>query len=74
MPAEVDLLQGNPEKANRVLGWKPNVTFRELARLMTDADLKLAEQERRSRPTRIALITVLGVIALALLLVAQRFL
>ncbi len=33
-----------------------------------------AEQERRSRPTRIALIAVLGVIAVALLLVAQRFL
>ena len=32
-----------------------------------------AEQERRSRPTRVALIAVLGVIALALILVLQRF-
>ena len=32
-----------------------------------------AEQERRSRPTRVALIVVLGVIALALILVLQRF-
>jgi GDPmannose 4,6-dehydratase len=46
-PAEVDLLQGNPEKAKRVLGWQPTITFRELARLMTDADLKLAEMEYR---------------------------
>jgi GDPmannose 4,6-dehydratase len=46
-PAEVDLLQGNPEKAKRVLGWQPTVTFRDLARMMTAADLKLAEHERR---------------------------
>jgi len=44
-PAEVDLLLGNPEKARRVLGWTPTVTFQDLARLMTDADLKLAEKE-----------------------------
>lgn len=46
-PAEVDLLQGNPEKAKRVLGWQPTVTFRDLARMMTDADLNLAELERK---------------------------
>jgi ubiquinone biosynthesis protein len=44
-------------------------------RLHPDTALQIAaEQERRSRPTRIALIAVLGVIAVALLLVAQRFL
>lgn len=48
-PAEVDLLLGNPAKASRVLGWRPQVTFQELARLMTDADLHLAEQERRQK-------------------------
>jgi ubiquinone biosynthesis protein len=32
-----------------------------------------AEQERRSRPTRMALIAVLGVIALVLVLVLRRF-
>ncbi|MDB5385591.1 MAG: GDP-mannose 4,6-dehydratase, partial [Planctomycetaceae bacterium] len=42
-PAEVDLLQGDPEKAKRILGWVPTITFRELARMMTEADLKLAE-------------------------------
>lgn len=38
-PAEVDLLIGNPEKAGRILGWEPNVTFEDLTRMMVDADL-----------------------------------
>jgi GDPmannose 4,6-dehydratase len=46
-PAEVDLLLGNPAKARRVLNWEPKVGFRELARMMTDADLQLARQEKR---------------------------
>ena len=44
-PSEVDLLRGDASKARRALGWTPKVTFRELARLMVDADLKLAERE-----------------------------
>ena len=43
-------------------------------RLHPDTAIQIAaEQERRSRPTRVALIVVLGVIALALILVLQRF-
>ena len=38
-PSEVDLLLGDPSKAKRVLGWEPKVTFRELVRMMVDADL-----------------------------------
>jgi len=45
-PAEVDLLLGDPTKANKQLGWKPKVTFKELAKMMTDADWKLAKQEK----------------------------
>jgi GDPmannose 4,6-dehydratase len=46
-PAEVDLLQGDAGKAQRVLGWKPKMDFATLVRTMTDADLALvAEQER----------------------------
>jgi GDPmannose 4,6-dehydratase len=45
-PAEVDCLQGDPSKAKKILGWQPKVTFRELAKLMTDADMKLAESEK----------------------------
>jgi len=39
-PAEVDLLISNPAKAEKVLGWKPKVTFKKLAEMMVDADLK----------------------------------
>ena len=45
-PAEVDLLQGDAGKAQRVLGWKPQVTFKELAKLMTESDWELARRER----------------------------
>ena len=39
-PAEVDLLLGDPSKAQRVLGWQRKVSFRELVKIMIDADLK----------------------------------
>jgi GDPmannose 4,6-dehydratase len=39
-PAEVDALLGDPSKARSVLGWTPRVTFKELVRLMVDADLE----------------------------------
>jgi GDPmannose 4,6-dehydratase len=38
-PAEVDKLLGDASKARRVLGWKPEVSFRELIEMMVDADL-----------------------------------
>jgi GDPmannose 4,6-dehydratase len=41
-PAEVDLLLGDASKARRELGWAPKVTFKELARLMVEADLESA--------------------------------
>ena len=54
-PTEVDLLLGDPSKARRVLGWEPRVSFEELARLMVDNDLKLAEQELAKQPAGAAL-------------------
>ena len=39
-PAEVDLLIGNPAKAKEKLKWEPNVRFKDLVRIMVDADLK----------------------------------
>jgi len=45
-PAEVDVLLGDPTKAKRILKWRPRVTFRELARMMTDADMELARHEK----------------------------
>jgi GDPmannose 4,6-dehydratase len=38
-PAEVDLLQADPSKARRELGWTPKVAFSELVGMMVDADL-----------------------------------
>jgi GDPmannose 4,6-dehydratase len=38
-PAEVELLVADASKAKRVLGWEPKVHFRELVRMMVDADL-----------------------------------
>ncbi len=40
-PAEVDLLLGNPAKAERLIGWKRKVSFRELVKIMVQADLKI---------------------------------
>ena len=45
-PTEIDMLQGDASKAKKVLKWKPKVTFKELAKMMTDADMKLAEHEK----------------------------
>jgi GDPmannose 4,6-dehydratase len=41
-PTEVDFLQADASKARRVLGWSPKVTFRELVRIMVDADMQSA--------------------------------
>jgi GDPmannose 4,6-dehydratase len=38
-PAEVDLLVGEASNADRILGWEPAVDFRQLIRIMIDADL-----------------------------------
>jgi GDPmannose 4,6-dehydratase len=39
-PAEVDLLVGDCSKAARVLGWRPEVDFAGLVRMMVEADLE----------------------------------
>ena len=39
-PPETAQLVGNPAKAHRVLGWKREVSFRDLVRSMVDADLE----------------------------------
>ncbi|GAB2946485.1 GDP-mannose 4,6-dehydratase [Streptomyces sundarbansensis] len=44
-PSEVDALIGDASKAEELLGWKPEVKSRELARIMVDADIRrLADQ------------------------------
>lgn len=39
-PAEVELLIGNPEKAQRELGWAPKTTLEQLCQMMVEADLR----------------------------------
>jgi GDPmannose 4,6-dehydratase len=39
-PAEVDLLIGDPSKAKKKLGWKPKTSFKELVKIMVDADME----------------------------------
>ena len=44
-PMEVNTLQGNYSKAKRALGWKPKTSFKELVRLMVDADMEAMRKE-----------------------------
>jgi GDPmannose 4,6-dehydratase len=39
-PAEVDYLRADYNKAKRKLGWQPKTTFKQLARIMVEADLR----------------------------------
>ena len=43
-PAEVELLIGNPAKAEAKLGWKPTTTLEQLCQMMVEADLRRNEQ------------------------------
>src|SRR6188474_3316753 len=47
-PAEVDLLLGDSTKARKQMGWTPRVTFKDLVRLMVDADMD--DSNRYTRP------------------------
>ena len=44
-PAEVDILLGNPEKAEKVLGWKREISFSELVERMVKNDMELVQNE-----------------------------
>ncbi len=44
-PAEVNHLCGDPSRAERELGWRPQVTFEELVAIMVDADLARVQGE-----------------------------
>jgi len=45
-PTEVDMLLGDPAKAKKVLNWEPEVTFKALAKMMVESDMKMAENEK----------------------------
>jgi GDPmannose 4,6-dehydratase len=48
-PAEVDLLVGDSGKAKKQLGWEPKTRFKNLVRLMVDADVEAVKDERGIR-------------------------
>jgi GDPmannose 4,6-dehydratase len=48
-PAEVDLLVGDASKAKKALGWAPRVKFKDLVRIMVDADYAKASREAKFR-------------------------
>lgn len=45
-PTEVDLLLGDPSKAQKELGWKHKISFEELVKEMVLSDLKLFEKDK----------------------------
>lgn len=48
-PTEVDTLLGDASKARKKLGWQPKISFDELVKEMTRADLQLAKKDQLSR-------------------------
>ncbi|MGB2990938.1 MAG: GDP-mannose 4,6-dehydratase [Candidatus Zixiibacteriota bacterium] len=46
-PAEVDVLLGDSSYALKKLGWKPEVSFEQLTRMMVDADLERVKRETK---------------------------
>lgn len=62
-PTEVETLKADATKARRRLGWQPRITFKELVRIMVDADLEavglapLGEGTRLARSTETILLS-----------------
>lgn len=46
-PAEVDFLIGDASKAKKILGWEPEVDFKDLVKLMVESDIKLLEKNTK---------------------------
>ena len=45
-PAEVEILIGNPAKAQRDLGWKAEIGLEEMIKEMVDADMERVEPNK----------------------------
>jgi GDPmannose 4,6-dehydratase len=44
-PTEVETLLGDPSEAEKILGWKPSISFFELVKEMTKEDLHIAQRD-----------------------------
>jgi GDPmannose 4,6-dehydratase len=51
-PSEVDVLLGDATKTRATLGWKPDVDFRGLIKMMVEHDLELARREKFAKSYR----------------------
>jgi len=51
-PAEVQRLVGNPQKAQRILGWMPSMGFEDLVTLMVEADERRVRDRAAGRAKR----------------------
>jgi GDPmannose 4,6-dehydratase len=49
-PAEVDCLCGDASKARKILGWRPEVNFQQLIKMMVESDLAALKLGRAGRP------------------------
>ena len=47
-PAEVEVLWGNPEKAEKELGWKREVSFENMVERMLLHDIELVKKQLKS--------------------------
>ena len=45
-PNEVDHLLGDPTKAKKDLKWEPQVSFKDLVKMMVESDIELANREK----------------------------
>jgi GDPmannose 4,6-dehydratase len=52
-PAEVDLLIGDATKGKKVLGWEPKTRFKDLVKLMVNADIKMLEDRLSGRVAKV---------------------
>jgi GDPmannose 4,6-dehydratase len=52
-PAEVDHLLGDASKAKEILGWEPQTDWRELAKLMSLADVQAVDDQLAGRLVRV---------------------
>jgi GDPmannose 4,6-dehydratase len=44
-PTEVEVLIADPAKSHKILGWKPQIRFADLVKIMVDADMRALGQE-----------------------------
>jgi GDPmannose 4,6-dehydratase len=57
-PAEVDELRADASKAHRVLGWSPEINFRQLVSMMVDADVGELQHKLKGGAEAIRISTV----------------